>query len=89
LSAWSAHVEGGFRRARPLQPVDPEAIAELSGRFEAVHVEIDAKDLLVEGELPRDLTSAYLVERELSPGQRSSGMSGGGDHRPVWAGFTL
>jgi hypothetical protein len=80
---------GRFPTSQALQPVDPEAIAELWGRFEAVHVEIDAKDLLVEGELPRDLTSADLVERELSPGQRSSGMSGGGDHRPVLAGFTL
>ena len=44
----------------PLKPVDPSTITELSGRFEPISTEIDAEDLPVEGELPRDLSGVYL-----------------------------
>jgi len=44
----------------PLVAVDPATIAELSGRFEPVDTEIDATDLSVEGEVPRDLTGSYF-----------------------------
>jgi carotenoid cleavage dioxygenase len=43
-----------------LQPVDPSAIPQLSGRFEPVHTEIDVDDLPVDGSLPRDLVGTYI-----------------------------
>jgi carotenoid cleavage dioxygenase-like enzyme len=43
-----------------LRPIDLEAIPELRGRFEPVQTEVDAKDLPVQGELPRDLSGAYF-----------------------------
>jgi carotenoid cleavage dioxygenase-like enzyme len=46
--------------SQPLQVVDPATIAELSGRFEPVSAEIDAAELPVQGELPRDLVGAYF-----------------------------
>ena len=46
--------------SQALEPVDPASVAELSGRFEPVDTEIDASDLPVAGELPRDLVGAYF-----------------------------
>ncbi len=46
--------------APELRPVDPSAIAQLSGRFEPVDREIDVHDLSVEGALPDDLCGAYI-----------------------------
>lgn len=43
-----------------LQPVDPQSIPALRGRFEPVSTEIEAADLVVAGELPRDLAGAYV-----------------------------
>ncbi len=46
--------------SQPLKTVNPETIPELCGRFEPVRTEIDASDLPVQGELPRDLSGAYF-----------------------------
>jgi carotenoid cleavage dioxygenase-like enzyme len=43
-----------------LQVIDPTTVAELSQRFEPINSEIDAADLQIDGEVPRDLAGAYF-----------------------------
>ena len=49
--------------SQPLQLVDPEAIPALSGRFEPVRSETEAKDLPVRGRLPGDLGRRLSAQR--------------------------